>query len=156
MDQIKGKLSHTEYYRFNLWKIRKYYILAIILPTLLAVFSIKQSILDWHWEVIFFEWLILFFVVVIVLTLTSSVFAMIEKGYSLDMREYIFLEEKLIVKQKNGETYFFWNEIVDVINGKHALIFKLKTNEFICLPNRFFIDQTQKEDVIKFVKGKIK
>ena len=95
MDQIKGKLSHTEYYRFNLWKIRKYYILAIILPTLLAVFSIKQSILDWHWEVIFFEWLILFFVIVIVLTLTSSVFATIEKGYSLDMREYFFFGRKV-------------------------------------------------------------
>lgn len=161
MYQLKGQLSNVEYYKFEFWKDRWIYSIAVFVPTLLAIFpidslSVQQFFPEMNGgEVFLIQWGLYFLYAVIIITVFLFVTAAIMKRSSMEMREYLFSSDYITIRSETGELYVQWFEVARVIEKKTAIIIHLTNRTFLIIPNRFFTHESKKE-IIEYVKDRMR
>lgn len=161
MYKIKGKISNIEYYKFEFWKDRWIYSIAVFVPTLLAIFPIDSLSVQQFFpeknevEVFLIQWGLCFSYAVIIITIFLFITATIMKRSSLEMREYLFSSDYITIRSETGEVYVQWFEVARVIEKKTATIIQLTSRNFLLIPNRFFAHESKKE-ITEYVKDRMK
>lgn len=161
MYKVKGQLTKHEYYRICFWNYRYYFVITAVLAFFTGLYGmdlrllLDVSVLARYWEVILYNWLVVFLILLVALVTTIMVVSTLRKGSQLDPKEYVFSEAGVAIRSEIGEERIPWQKVKKLKERKAYTALLFRTGETIHLFDRFFESQDYKRSVLAFVQKRM-